>query len=235
MSLKTQILETINQNNFDELVKYIEESYISIASCLVQYIANENIEGLSFLLDNYEYDVVNFTYKNINILTLVSQYGWIDAVKLLLQHDIPVETTSKYFKNPLYIALVYDQQDLIDYLLENNKEMINTLLDDNSNIIHLIVHLHNSSLLKYVLTKLDNNTLINQQNKFGLTPLHMAVMANELEMVKTLVENKVDVTILNNKSQTALEIASNEDYSDIFNFLNNNSQMDYFENITLGS
>lgn len=58
----------------------------------------------------------------------------------------------------------------------------------------------------------DNPQLINQQDSFGMTPLHWAVDRHRTKVVDLLVERKADLSIKDKYNKTPLEHAIDKDY-----------------------
>ena len=49
---------------------------------------------------------------------------------------------------------------------------------------------------------------------FGFSPLQMAILNENLEIVKDLIDNQADVNVKNKRNSTLLEIALREDYTE---------------------
>ncbi|XP_038104288.1 uncharacterized protein LOC119765139 [Culex quinquefasciatus] len=63
-------------------------------------------------------------------------------------------------------------------------------------------------LMKIALFLIDHASELNTQNNNGDTALHLAVLANELEIVKALIAKKVNLSLKNRDSKTALQLAA---------------------------
>ena len=61
---------------------------------------------------------------------------------------------------------------------------------------------------------------INAPGEFEQTPLHLAVINGNIDIVELLVENGADVELVDEKNQNALDYAIDEKNEKIFNFLN---------------
>ena len=237
MSVKQQIINAIDNSDLETLDNFIDNNNVSVSTCLLKFMIQKNIEGFKHLVE--EKDALDIRYDNINILTLACQFNWIEGVQFLCQFDSltnDINQQSKYLMNPLFSSIIYEKMELIDYLLNNEKKFIDVIVPGSKdNIIHIGVSVDNIEILKKVLSSLDidNKFVINAKNTKGLTPLHLAVIANELETVKVLVEHGADINVMDNTSRTPLELAHDEGYDDIFEYLKNKSGGDYFENIAL--
>lgn len=63
-------------------------------------------------------------------------------------------------------------------------------------------------MVNYILNLLEADDMINEPDKDGNTPLHLAVMNFHSRVVRDLVKtNEVDIGAINNDGKTALEIA----------------------------
>lgn len=237
MSVKQQIIDSIKNNDFNQLDQFIDTNKISISTCLLKFMLRKNIEGLKYLIT--EREALNIKYNNINIMTLACQFDWIEGVQYLCQFDSLTNDTeqhSKYLINPLFSSIIYERPNLVEYLLNNEKQFIDVVVPDlNDNIVHISVSIDNVQILEKILTSLDvdNKYIINSKNAKGFTPLHLAVITNEVECVKCLIEHGADINIMDNTSKTPLELAHDEGYNDIYEYLRDKSGDDYFENIAL--
>lgn len=107
--------------------------------------------------------------------------------------------------SPLHYASLNGDSNMIQLLFSKNTEI---LLDDNEeNALHSAALNGHVEATKILLKKGVNP---NQQNIDGCTPLHHAVLNNQLNVVSLLtVHPKINLGIKNNAGQTALDIAKN--------------------------
>ncbi len=110
----------------------------------------------------------------------------------------------------------------------------------NDSIIHIIISLSNGNqksteLLKQIIDNINDNNkyILNVKNSKGWSPLHLAVLGNDIEIVKTLIEGGVDINIMDNTSKTPLELAFDNNYSEIFDYLKEKVGQNHFDSILL--
>ncbi|XP_045193476.2 NF-kappa-B inhibitor alpha-like [Mercenaria mercenaria] len=84
---------------------------------------------------------------------------------------------------------------------------LNAVDEDGDTIVHVaIVSLMNESALALIDLALDGNCL-NIQNYLHQSPLHLAVLTGQVDIVQTLVTKGVDVTLRDQQGNTPLHIA----------------------------
>jgi ankyrin repeat protein len=236
-TLKQRIINAITDNDFEALDTFIDNGNVSVIACLLKMMIQTNFDGLKHLVE--EKNALDVKYDNVNILTLACQFEWIEAVQFLCQFELLTNDDtqqSRYLLNPLFASMIYEKIDIIKYLLNNERKFIEDVVPvSKDNVIHIAVSVDNNDILETVLVSLDmdNKYVINAKNTKGWTPLHLAVIANELESVKTLVEHGADINLMDKTSKTPLEVAHDEGYNDIFEYLREKSGEDHFESISL--
>ncbi|KAL2940286.1 Protein ACCELERATED CELL DEATH 6, partial [Bienertia sinuspersici] len=80
------------------------------------------------------------------------------------------------------------------------------------NILHIAALTGSSQIVRHVLTRIsaESESLINQKDKDGNTPLHLAILAKCVEVVDILIQdNRVDVKLSNKVGLTANDLAKN--------------------------
>ncbi|KTC93842.1 MULTISPECIES: ankyrin repeat domain-containing protein [Legionella] len=92
----------------------------------------------------------------------------------------------------LLIAASNGHQDLVDYLLSKGGELSPNNSSFRQTALHAAAQHHQHQLVQYLLSL---GSYINYQNEVKKTPLMLAVEANDLKMVKLLLEHQADVLL----------------------------------------
>ena len=104
----------------------------------------------------------------------------------------------------------------LNIINENNKDFdnknylitLNKLNDENgNNNLQVAVKRH---LIDFVQYFIDKKLDVNYQNNFGDTALHIAMIEENLDIIKLLLNNNADLLIKNNEKKTPFDLASDE-------------------------
>lgn len=113
---------------------------------------------------------------------------------------------------PLYVSQLRDLS--FNAIANNNENDIRTLIN-NFNLLH-IKNAQGHSLFSYAILHKRNNialmilykgAYINEQNKYGATPLHIATRVNDSYIAKILMQHGADPLIRDNFNRTAYDYA----------------------------
>ena len=118
---------------------------------------------------------------------------------------------------PLMCACWVGSNKIINILLNNGAKAVGNNKDSGS-AFHIIVTKNNMDLLMDFLEKFPEN--INHQDKNGNTALMVAAELKNPEMMKILIENNADLTLVNKRGQTAYNIAQESIHEDSLRWLN---------------
>jgi len=130
--------------------------------------------------------------------------GHIEIVDLLVDHDADLNIKNKYEMTPLHLASKFNQYLITYYLLIKNVK--NDIDYSGNKAIHLAVERGYLDIIKKLIEIYPTD--INAVNTItGDTPIHLAAEFGHFEVVKFLFENGVNVNKLNNKKQSALQLA----------------------------
>ncbi|XP_034678037.1 protein ACCELERATED CELL DEATH 6-like isoform X2 [Vitis riparia] len=138
--------------------------------------------------------------------------GALRAVGRLLQEDASIALLQdRYQATPAHLAAKSDEtHSLITILIAcpNSVELLN---QHSQNILHVAAQNGSVNVVNYILSLLEADDMINEPDKDGNTPLHLAVMNFHSRVVRDLVKtNEVDIGPINNDGKTALEIAQTQ-------------------------
>ncbi|XP_069086309.1 nuclear factor NF-kappa-B p105 subunit isoform X1 [Pleurodeles waltl] len=119
---------------------------------------------------------------------------------------------------------------LFDYAVTGEVKMLlavqrhlSAVQDENGdNVLHLaIIHLH-AQLVRNLLEVISggiSNDIINMKNDLYQTPLHLAVLTNQADIVENLVSAGADIALLDRHGNSALHLAAKEGKANILEIL----------------
>ena len=175
-----------NYNNYKYLTCF---SSPKITSIVPTYIQKENIDTMLFncVINNND-ELLKEIVTKLKINLTVPKYN---NVSLL---GIAVSNASDFNKT-------------LKYLLQFNFDINEIIQDDvyNYNLFLYGVFYNNIEFIKYLLQK--NKSLINSLSIDNKSGLYIAVQNNNYDIVKLLLDNKIDFTIKMNDEVSPLQIA----------------------------
>lgn len=143
--------------------------------------------------------------------TLGAYIGDFETVRTMLATDGDSAAANKEDKNgftPIHLASRKGHITIVDLLLKHCPQP-RDLLDKNKwNILHTAVWHRRDNVVKYILGRFEFQVLINQKDKFGNTPLHLAVWQGYPKTVSIIASNKrVNFSVRNSAGNSAMDIA----------------------------
>ena len=156
------------------------------------------------LLDKNSGFVVNcYLSDGSTPLHLVAKEGFSDCVRALIQHDADVNAIhAQLGYTALQLAAMIGSYKTMNYLLNAgaNRSFVNTLHNKQRSTIHylaeygcsigllMLLNPTQGNIIKRNEEKKEINLLINLQDLYGNTALHLACIENSEECVKILIE-----------------------------------------------
>jgi len=145
--------------------------------------------------------------------------GDLEKIKALV-HSNPDLINSKdtdrepglYSETPLDLAVAYDRQEIVEFLLANQAD-VNAIDYDGRTPLHVA---SDGKVVELLLAKGAN---INARGKDGETPLHTAARNGHADMVKLLLAKKADFKARDNLGNTPLHDAAEFFHMDIAKLL----------------
>ena len=140
----------------------------------------------------------------------------LSIYELLINHGANINYKDKYNFTPFHLAVKLNDMNAVDFFLKE-KISFDSVNQTSLPVLQLVVENENEYLLKKLqFLKLDQN----MKNSDGLTPLHIAVMTNKLNMVKILINDMLaDVNVKSKFGLTPLDFAVINDNLEILNCL----------------
>ncbi|PRQ31955.1 putative ankyrin repeat-containing domain, PGG domain, protein accelerated cell death 6 [Rosa chinensis] len=111
---------------------------------------------------------------------------------------------------PIHSASSKGHVPIVKLLLEHYPDLKELRNSSGENILHVAAKCGRDNLVKYFLEKGEFKMLINQKNKAGNTPLHLATIYQHPAVVNILTwDKRTNLKLLNVRGMTALDIAEN--------------------------
>ena len=180
-------------------------------------IYERNLEVLNILLQNNNINIHLKNSKGHNALHVAIYYGFFDAIKLLINSGIDINSKDNNGNIPL--LMTYDH-DIIMYLLKYSINIdINMKDNDNKNILFHTIQYNYYDIVEEILSR---DIDINATNNYENTALITAVYMNSINIVKILLNvTNIDLNIKNIFGLSALDIALQRDKTEIIVLLKN--------------
>jgi ankyrin repeat protein len=134
--------------------------------------------------------------------------GYLDIMRLLLDHCANVNVHDSHRSTPLHFAASEGHLELARMLL-GRKVNVNAVDDEGSTPLHqasLYLWSGDPDIVQLVRLLLDDGADIHALDNRGNTPLHFAASRSHLEVARMLLELKADVNALNKEGSTPLHL-----------------------------
>ncbi|XP_010656961.1 protein ACCELERATED CELL DEATH 6 [Vitis vinifera] len=142
-------------------------------------------------------------------LHYAASIGYLKGVQTLLgQSNFGLYQRDDEGFLPIHVASMRGYVDVIKELLQVSFDSIELLSKHGENILHVAAKYGKDNVVNFVLRKKGLENLINEKDKGGNTPLHLATMHAHPKVVNYLTwDKRVDVNLVNNMKATAFDIA----------------------------
>lgn len=179
------------------------------AQTIYEFACRGNMVALDSLLKTTD---INVKSKNeSNLLHFATYCNQEEVFESLIQKGIEINGENKYGDTPIYYAAQRRSFKMVKTLLEKGAD-VNSVNNDGFTPVYEAVRSGNQELLDLLLNaKADVN--------LGISSLHKAVLNNDLEILKKLINKKTNIDILNEYDNTPLSIAMRQKNVEIVEFL----------------
>jgi ankyrin repeat protein len=181
----------------------------------LHFAAKNGNKDVAQLLIDKEADINAKSNINETPLHVAAKYGNSGVAKLLIDKDANVNTVEATF-TPLHYAAEKGYSDIAKLLIDNDANINAVDINDNYTPLHLAAENGNKDVVELLINNDDN---INITNKYGQTPLHLAipknwekykVFENKKIIIEKLKEKNANLTAKTKSNETPLYKAKQE-------------------------
>ncbi|GBN92299.1 Ankyrin-1 [Araneus ventricosus] len=153
-------------------------------------------EGIvDILLQNFKFDVAN------ELLNTAVTYNHKRVVATLLERGFEINGDSK----PLHVAVRHSHYDVVELLLRKGANP-NLLDEANCTPLDIAAHLADADMFEILLSE---NAHIRIESKFILSAAESSVRANQVDIIKLLIQKKfIDANVKDIKGSSLLHISA---------------------------
>ncbi|GFS92088.1 ankyrin-3 [Nephila pilipes] len=131
--------------------------------------------------------------KDINEMTCLhysAKAPSTEAIEFVLQQNVDVAAKDLRGQTALHIAVKYDRIEIVKYLIKTKSMSIIEEDINGKTPLHIAVEKGSKKSLKYLL---KNKAITTFKNYSELSPLHTAILRNDMEIVKILLQTEKNI------------------------------------------
>ena len=145
---------------------------------------------------------INIDVLNKKIFTLVNNKNFSELEELLKNNeDINLDIQDKNYNYLIDYLILYDQINLIKFILNNRKIRLDILTSDNKTILYNIIKFNKTEILNLLLEFDKTNigvSIVNKKDITGKNCLFYCCIYNNFDMLKILFTEK-DIHLVDNE------------------------------------
>ncbi|KAH9715581.1 ANK REP REGION domain-containing protein [Citrus sinensis] len=151
-------------------------------------------------------------------LHYASRIGNVEITKLLLNSkpDMALQYNNNGY-TPLHQAAINGHVKILEAFIASSPTSFNCLTTDGDTVFHLALRFGKYNAFIFLAESFDFTGLLHQQDQFGNTVLHLAILRNNYQLAEYIIKKtKVDKNCRNYTNQTALDVLkeSGSDYAE---------------------
>lgn len=185
-------------------------------------MTNSNKSNISDISDiNFDKLIDDNNESINNIFNLVKKRDWINLVKFIKTTKIDLNIKDNSETWLLEYAIIFNQSELVDVLLEKNVRI--DILDDNSkSILYNVIKFSYTDILEKFLQKDKKSigrTILELKDLNENIPLFYAIKLFNIECVKIILKYTNNFYISNSEGDNALHLAIKSQNFDLFKLI----------------
>ncbi|MDH5464245.1 MAG: ankyrin repeat domain-containing protein [Thiovulaceae bacterium] len=193
--LQALLLEDIEIASYliDKGAEVNEKGFSTRNSMLYDLLLERKYKSVILLLENQAWFSKK---KRMAAFYLALTYAPFDVIKAFIARDVPMNQRDSYLGTPIDIALRYKRNDVLKYLVDHGASIVNY-----SHYLTVATKQNNTEAVKILV---DGEIKVSKRNQHLLAK---AIKADNLEILKYLVEAGGDLDLKNRAGDTPLVIA----------------------------
>lgn len=158
------------------------------------------------------------TFDNNSLLHSAALLNKLKLVKLLLEKGANPNVKNNDDKTPLQLAKEEHNAEIVDYLEVDYP--ISVILDNEKVLRYFFVGKQDiSKQLENLKGEEDKKKALSELRDIFTKNIHLAVIANNLDVVKTFIKLSVNPNIKNDENKTPLQLAKEKNNTEIVDYL----------------
>jgi len=226
---RTPLKQAVISKN-KEVEKYLRSIGAVSPDDLYDAVIIENLPKIKSLLKKAPCMAKSILYCGKSIIHLAAERGNIDIVRYLLNIGISPNLRDTGLVTPLHLASLYGEKRIVKLLFNSGAKVLSDE-DGRTPLTYLTGTISDrilSNLSSYYSGKnvkkeyleiakilISQEADVNSRDLDGKTNLYYAIISNQVEMVKLLLQNKAILKNIDGKGHNALEIARREKVTNI--------------------
>jgi ankyrin repeat protein len=199
-----KIMSTNGESIYKDWAKAIEEIDLNTISELINTYPKLINQGIIHYRGN------GATFQTLP-LNMVNKS--LEASKLLVENG----ADPNEYGDGNVLALHNASAEVTKYLISQGAD-VNRIGAEECTPIMYEVYMHNHENVQILI---DNKADVNYQSKYdGYTSLHWAARKGDLQLVRLLLKHGARVQLVNNKNQTPLDLARENNHDNVYEYLN---------------
>ncbi len=142
---------------------------------------------------------------------------------LLIEADCVLNERNKRGHTPFMLAAAFNSFNIMELLLKKvaiKNDLLESIDFKGNSVLHLALLNNHENCALFILDKIENEKLINLQNKQGQTALHLAAKKGFTTVVEILLSKGANIWLQNKQKQTPLICcAKNEQVGECLNLM----------------
>jgi ankyrin repeat protein len=187
---------------FHRAIEYGHEKMVDLLICKDPFKDKADKSLIHVPCDNHE------EYTPLCLAAKGGTHDHLLCINLLCRAGAGVDCQTQLGLTPLQVAVMHGKINTARKLIKSkaNKD----ILDKHDNtLLHLAAKVGDKELIGYLIDELE--LVVNKENAEGLTPLHKAAEAGNVDAVEILLAKGANPNVQDNQGQTAVYWAANNE------------------------